>query len=107
MRRLQADISAAQEKAQAAEVAIASAAMETSKLEERGAKMNQKKSQTNSVSKGLSKLLNSMTDQQKAAKLTSLRKENTSLKREIARLDFVLYGKNGRYKMWKSRPFSS
>jgi hypothetical protein len=35
------------------------------------------------------------------AEVAALRVENKSLKKEIARVDFLLYGRNGKYQMWK------
>jgi hypothetical protein len=41
----------------------------------------------------------STTDRQ--ARVAALRFENRSLKKEIARVDFILYGRKGKYQMWK------
>ena len=49
----------------------------------------------------LMKALSSMTPQQKEIKLQSLIVENKALKREIFRLDNMIYGKAGRYHSWK------
>jgi chromosome segregation ATPase len=45
--------------------------------------------------------LNLMSDEQKKMRAKELTTENTRLKKEIARLDFMIYGKTGRYQMWK------
>lgn len=49
----------------------------------------------------LMKAFASMTPQQKEIKLQSLIDENKALKREIYRLDNMIYGKAGKYNSWK------
>lgn len=49
----------------------------------------------------LKRFLNSMTQRQKEAKLKSLQSENVSLKKEIARLDWMIYGRASQYRDWK------
>jgi uncharacterized sporulation protein YeaH/YhbH (DUF444 family) len=102
MQHLQGEIAAAEEKAQSVEVAISSASQASSTLERKAVQIQQNKSQGKSSSKDLTVLLKSMSAHQKAAKLANLRQENTRLKREIGRLDFIIYGKSGRYRMWKN-----
>ena len=46
--------------------------------------------------------LDSMTASQKDAKLAELRSENRALKKEIARLDFKVYGRGGKYSKWRN-----
>jgi hypothetical protein len=45
-----------------------------------------------------------MTPEQKQTQAASVRFENRRLKREIARVDFMIYGKAGKYQKWKQIP---
>jgi hypothetical protein len=45
--------------------------------------------------------LAAMTPTQKQAQIDTLRAENDRLKREIARVDFMIYGRAGKYQQWK------
>ena len=52
--------------------------------------------------KEMREYLDSMTASEKEVKLAELRAENRALKKEIARLDFKVYGKGGKYRQWKN-----
>jgi hypothetical protein len=46
--------------------------------------------------------LDQLTPAEKQARVASLRRDNNRLKKEIARVDFMIYGKAGQYQEWKT-----
>jgi hypothetical protein len=65
-------------------------AIRTSKKTAPKTRIGKKRSRVGSLSTGV-----------RHTRVATLRAENKSLKKEIARVDFLLYGRNGKYQMWK------
>jgi chromosome segregation ATPase len=49
------------------------------------------------------RMVSSDSDDEKSGYLRVLLEENKMLKEEIARVDFMLYGRNGKYQFWRQR----
>jgi hypothetical protein len=96
---LEAERATETERAHEMEEAIAAARLEAAALNEKGEKLERaSKSQTRLR---LKPPLDQLTPTEKQARIVTLRRDNNRLKKEIARVDFMIYGKAGQYQMWK------